>query len=467
MQITRRIHQGAIRADRAALTLLLSCMLVVFAASWQTSQTHAALSSVRTTQAFVDSMGVAAHLSARDYPESIGMLEKLRYLGITHLRTNTNQTENADGKGVQSAKLLGQNGVKLHFTTPAPESRTPTRDEVRRAVDSRIDFILRNDLARYTESVEPFNEYDDSGVIKWPLAVHQANAYLYNQRSRISPDVKVLGPSFLGYSLRDTATRYRQAQGEHVTRIFDYGNVHSYFAGSMPESDFGDIALASGRQFNIRPDGNAADGLDARLTYYAWNISKDKPIIITEMGYHNAVEARGGVPETVSATYMPRAYLETFRIGVARSYAYELMNEPSVKPPIKERNFGFFREDGSAKPAATAIHNMTSLLSGGTVTSPRSLPLSFSGDTADLKSMLLQKHEGEYWLALWRKQSVYDTATKQLLTLSPSSTTVSLGQYRTATLFSNLPSSLTEQPLGSNYAFDVPVGADVVFVRIQ
>lgn len=463
----RPLDAGLSTSGGAVLTIIAAAAVITVAALWQSTIAEAASAPMtRTSQSFIDSLGVAAHLSAKDYPEAETLWHKMQYLGISHVRTNSAVTDKPTGKGAQTAALLGKNGVKLHFTTPKPKSKQPTESDVKKAIDSRLDYIVRNDLGRYTESIETFNEYDNAGVKNWPTVLAQANRYLYDKRGRIGDHVKVLGPALIGYSLRDTTTRYRSVAGDRLSESLDYGNIHSYYSGNTPESAREDAASDSGRQFNIKPDGKPATDLDARLNYYAWNISKDKPMIVTEMGYHNADGKKGGVPETVAGTYVPRAYLENFRIGVARSYVYELMNEKSVKDD-KEQQFGLFKSDGSAKPAATAIHNMTKLLSGGDVTSVKPLAVSFGGNTAGLHSVVLQKHENEYWLALWRDQSVYDIKSGKVLTPSPASVSVALPSARAITTYSNLAAANTaEKSLGTQRTFNVAAGANVVLVRI-
>jgi hypothetical protein len=141
-----------------------------------------------------------------------------------------------------------------------------------------------------------------------------------------------------------------------------------------------------------------------------------KPVVATETGYHNSIHNshRSAHPSTTERTagiYLPRLFLEYFRVGVERTYTYELFDEGTSND--QEDHFGLFRSDGSAKPAALALGNLTKILGdspAASTTAPGSLAYSLSDPSAgpggtDVHHVLLQQSDGSFYLALWRTVS--------------------------------------------------------------
>src|SRR5262245_18123857 len=120
--------------------------------------------------------------------------------------------------------------------------------------------------------------------------------------------------------------------GDLSARV-NYGNMHPYPGGNQPM---------------------------ASLAYHVPRIqalSKSRPLVVTETGYHNAMSWFGGHPpvsETASARYIPRLFLEYYQMGYKRTYIHELMDEGS-RLDDRELNFGLVRNNGSVKPAYTAL----------------------------------------------------------------------------------------------------------------
>lgn len=419
-----------------------------------------------TTTQFLDSLGVVAHLTDKDYPSSSVTLEKLKYLGVRHVRTNNaiNSTE-----GVVTTKKLGQNGIRFDFTVPAPSGNPPSAGAIQTATDKRVNYVVDNGLAPYTELIETFNEYDNGRTTEtWVNTIKQSQPYLYAQSTKLGSGIKIMGPSLVGYKLGSTASAITAAaDGKPLSSYFSYGNLHTYFGYSAPESSYGDAQSGSILKPATSPTG-AATNFDTRVQYYTYYISPDKPIIITETGYNT--DAKGwskGVSEKAAGIYTPRMFLEAYRIGVVRTYEYELYDEATASPS-HEQHFGLFRKDGSPKPAAVALHNMTSLLAGGSdAFTPASLPVTFSGDTTGLKKVMLQKSDGEHWLMLWRGLPVYGSDHKDK-DVAATNVSVNFSSPRSVTLYSGLTqTSPTTRSLGSVQSATIPLGPEVCLLKIQ
>ena len=98
-----------------------------------------------------------------------------------------------------------------------------------------------------------------------------------------------------------------------------------------------------------------------------------------------------------------RIFLEYFSRGVARTFAYELVDAgPNQRRP-EIRTSALLRNDLSEKPAFIALRDaIATLADPGPAFSPESLDYSLGGGQADLRELLLQKRDGSFYLALWR-----------------------------------------------------------------
>jgi hypothetical protein len=391
--------------------------------------------SSRTTESFLDSLGIVAHLSDREYPKGEVVLAKLRELGIRHVRTNNFVVAGDPGytKAIKSSLLLGQNGIRLQFTALRPMMSAPTQADIEAAINLRLDYIVTNGLTAYTEAVETFNEYDKvyPQVLDWPGALKASMIYLASQRGRLAPETLILGPALVGWDLPNTAPLMRtDGSGIPMSSYFDAGNLHSYYIGAKPETAFkASTPQTVPSQFNTSPGKiDKASNFRQRARSYGYNLSKDLPIILSETGYNNDPNGlyTGRIDEASSGIYLPRAYLEAFRIGILRTFMYELYDEPSAMPQY-QRFFGCYRPDGTPKPQAVAVSRLTTLLGGG---DPAVTPVGLTFGISDpaklgVRSVLLQKRADEWWLAIWRPQSVWNYTAYTPIPRTPAAATLS------------------------------------------
>jgi hypothetical protein len=80
----------------------------------------------------------------------------------------------------------------------------------------------------------------------------------------------------------------------------------------------------------------------------------------TEAGYPTH---RKGVSELVQARYIPRLCCEYFRLGIKRTYIYELIDEfHDENKENPESHYGLIRRDLTPRPAYTALKSLLDLL---------------------------------------------------------------------------------------------------------
>ena len=198
-----------------------------------------------------------------------------------------------------------------------------------------------------------------------------------------------------------------------------------------------------------------------------------KPSVITEGGWWTKPHPRG-VTETVHAKYTLNYLLDAYKQGIVRTYLYELLDEyPDADGSKMDSHFGLFRYNGTAKPAAVALHNMTTILAdAGKVVSPGKLSYSVDGMPATGYQLLMQKSDGTFVLALWNDARIWDNGNfkerpvanvqvmlnlgVQASTLNVYDPLVGVSPTLTRTNIAGLTLSLPDHPI---FVFVKPVGA--------
>ena len=100
------------------------------------------------------------------------------------------------------------------------------------------------------------------------------------------------------------------------------------------------------------------------------------------------------------------------RMTVERSYKYEMLDlrEDDTMTDM-ECHFGLVRTDGSVKPSFTAIRNLLRVLSDDDGADCRCRPLDYAVEAPEgvtIRTTLLQKSDGRWFLALMRECEAYD-----------------------------------------------------------
>ncbi|WP_428540638.1 hypothetical protein [Rhodopila sp.] len=197
--------------------------------------------------------------------------------------------------------------------------------------------------------------------------------------------------------------------GTSLTEIANYGNVHFYQAnGDAPAS----------------PSGGQLAGVIASETGYTPGL----PFMITETGF-NDIHAAGyaGTP-LVDAKYTMNLLLSAFMAGCALTNYYELFDENQGYSGSEDfqDHWGLFNDNGTPKQSAVALHNFLSVISDRKAASfkPGSLKYQISGlSPLNGHSLLFQKSDGSFVLALWAEANIYSnavprTATTQTVTVA-------------------------------------------------
>ena len=156
-----------------------------------------------------------------------------------------------------------------------------------------------------------------------------------------------------------------------LSNVADYANAHTY----------------------ANLDQLPGDTLQ-RLNGLAHMAAASRPVITTEMGWNESQ----GFSQADIAKFTLDTVMDGIQAGDVKTYFYALFDDGSGQ-------FGLMNQDGSAKPAGQALHNLTTLLAdpGGAGFAAGSLDYSLSGTQAGDNQMLIEKSDGTFWLSLWNE----------------------------------------------------------------
>ncbi|MFC7492780.1 MULTISPECIES: hypothetical protein [unclassified Nocardioides] len=373
------------RIGTALPTLLLALVAVVDGAPSHAAETDDRPRSDRLgvqairSEAVVDSYGVGIHTNYLDTPyrDTAAVAEAVADLGVRHVRDDLYLDAPRQYAAIAAVAAAG---AKFDLILGRPGTGAKPVDYV--------DTVAQLP-AGAVESIEGVNEWDHfGGGDGWP---REATAWQRGLAEAARAD-----PATSGLPLLSPALAFGQnypALGD-LSPWSDVANAHAYPGADRPGAAVGPMI----------------DALRGAVT--------GGPVVVTETGYHNAVNDRGsfrGVPEGVAGQYLPRLLLEHVLRGHARVYTYELIDEfDDPSHTDREANFGLLRHDLTPKPAYLAMRRLIGLLADDPPAAfePGRLRVRTAGMPADGRRLLTQRSDGTYVLLLWRDVSVYDPAER-------------------------------------------------------
>ena len=397
------------------------------------SPAAAAPVAATSADAFVDSIGVNIHLHYNDtiYGDFAKVKSALKEVGLRHVRDGL--VDSTWQPYFDRVNELAAAGIKFTFITSLPLDRLATvAEKVRPAIGA-------------------FEGPNEVNLNKW--TVEKARNYQRDLWQTVKAGSFAKTPVV---ALSVTDLKWAKELGD-ISAWCDFGNAHPYPGGWEPENGakWMRADLASGIEI-ARANGG------------------EKPVMFTETGYHSATKSGAGhvpVSEQAAGIYLPRLFLHTYRSGIVRTYWYEFLNSRK-NADDSEGNFGLFKNDGvTIKPAGRAMKHMVGLLADpGGLLKPTTLDFTLSDPNA--QSVLLQKRNGEFWLALWLKTGLWDNSRafgqKQEVDPKDSDCTVALnGDFAAVTIHEQLDSETPKKrTLTDLKSFAITLSERVIFLQI-
>lgn len=365
------------------LSLWSIAMLILQAAPSLVPRSDPLPSKARSADDFVNSIGVNVHLSYFQSPYGKGwdniVKPKLLALGIRHIRDGGTVLPDDRWMQIVYGRMNDLAGHGVHSDLVIRLAQGEVEATVS-GWDRLLQFALPS-----VESFEGLNEHDISRRPNWVEEVRSSQESLY---ARVKSDPRTRAMPVYGPSMG----RARNAeQLGSLGAYMDFGNTHPYPGGLVPLSNLTDH--------------------ETRVS----TMIGGKPMVVTETGYHTALDWTGEHPpvtEEAMGRYIPRLLLDYFAAGIDRTYLYEFIDEGTSRAN-REEAFGMLRADGSEKPAYGAVKNLIGILTDpGVSFTPGQLDYTVAGDMGGVKTLLLQKRDGRFYLILWQEAPSYDVRTK-------------------------------------------------------
>lgn len=404
-------------------------------------QLPAQIALSQPADAFIDSVGVNVHLTYDDtaYSRFAELVKpKLQSLGIRHIRDSANGYSLPAAQIQKINELFSSLGIRTTLIIPRREALASALAQVGPAL----------------AAVEGPNEPDLIGAGLYTNAELIAlQALIYADVKSYNPMLAVMPPSFTT----------RGAAASFGAQPADAGNVHPY------------------------PGGNNV--VDTSLDWNQLTAERTAPspklFQATETGYYTRPDYVQGISLAAHGKYLPRLFLEYFRRGVQRTFAYELLDEYSATNTLlqggQESHFGLVKLSGvgdgaafSDKPGFLAVKAMLALLkdSQSAGYSQGALDFRLRGGNKDVRHLLLRKGDGSFWLVIWQNARNYDPQLQADLSGPTQNLTLEFLQtVGSVTVYEPKPSngfSATAQVLSSSAPASVvlPLGDYPLYCRI-
>jgi len=219
---------------------------------------------------------------------------------------------------------------------------------------------------------------------------------------------------------------------------------------------------------NIHPYPNNGDEPNALIKddyNYAYGTTTPGATVITEDGYDTDPNDPNGVSQISQARGDTDMLLDGYANGASQTFLYELVDEFSDTGNTNSQDhFGLFNNDNSAKPVATAIHDLTTILADSGATAATFAPGKLDWSSTDLpataNTLLMEKSNGAYDLAVWNENGLTSTST--------STVNIALGgTYDTVKIFDPITGTAAISTLSNVSSVSLTLGADPLIVEVE
>jgi len=355
-------------------------------------------SSVNAASFVARDLGVNTHLGDLYVTTAYGNLgavqTAMNYLGFSNIRDDV-----ANGELSRMQTLAGYG---FHFNIGRDPLWISDAD-----FQSRIDQLQSAHPGAIT-SVEGMNEVNGwtinyAGLTGIPAAIAE-QTWMHNalRADPLFANVPIYNFSLNSFNLSDY-----QALG-NLSSIADEMPLHYYYGGGTPAG-----AWPTELGFAQAVTPNAAGH------------------VFTEIGSSTAPTDSWGVDETVQAKQTLDAAMDAARTN-SRVFFYELADETHNNTYL-ENNYGLFHGDWSPKPAATALHNLTQILTTGA--DPNAAPDTFSYSVSGVQfqtwgigyTAVFEKTANVHDIAVWAEPSLWNGSTHAEVSNTAQPVTISLG----------------------------------------
>lgn len=344
---------------------------------------------------FLSSLGIVTHIG-QGY-NALNYVPMLRYTGIRAVRDGY---QNMDGL----LWLHEQTGAVFDVVTGCDVQGTLAA--ARRLAGAGALLAVEGANEPNTWPIT-FNGQKGGGTGSWaPVAACQAALYAAVKADAVLNEYPVFHVSEGGAQTDNVGMQFLTIPPRAGTttptgtRLADYANPHNYVTGHVGRYIANMPWSAADPTLNGPWDGLYGEYGRTWLKGYAGYSNPELetlPRVTTETGWDSVSDAGG---EVVQGKVLSNVYLAQFARGWRYTFIYEMVDAEGSTGAQ-----GLYRADRSAKPAATFIHNLTTILAdNGKPVSSGSLSYSIPNQPPTVHNLLLQKSNGIFELIVWGEQ---------------------------------------------------------------
>ena len=380
-----------------AFAIALALAIVAVAPRHDVSGAAAAEEATGTlshsADAFLSSLGMNIHIDQGYAPQSY--VEPLRYLGVRAVRTGA-------GRVTGSVYVARRTGVLVDiFANGGPVDSFMSAARQLAAADALLALEGPNEPNNFPLT---YNGKRGGGPGTWfPVAEFQRDVYAAVRADSDLRNFPVFSPSEPGAQTDNVGLQFLaipEGAGALLpqgTLFADFANVHNYVIGNGERYGDNQAWNAADPTLNDRWDGIYGNfGVTWRHGFKG-NTNETLitlPRVTTETGW-DSVRGPGG--ERTQGTVLVNTYLAQYKRGYRYTFVYQLRDDEGGQD-----HFGVFDKDSRPKPAATYIHNLTTILADRTpIAHPGRLNYSIPNQPATVHDLLLQKSDGTFALVVW------------------------------------------------------------------
>lgn len=128
-------------------------------------------------------------------------------------------------------------------------------------------------------------------------------------------------------------------------------------------------------------------------------------------------------------------------------------------------HFGLVDYSLNPKPSYTALKNLITILGdAGSAFTPVPVSYSVSG-SADVKSLLLQKRNGSYYLAVWRNVAMFSAATKSEVVPASANIAISFAGPKNISVYYPTVSDAPASSHANTTSLTLPLRGEVAILK--
>jgi hypothetical protein len=396
---------------------------------------------------FLNTIGVNTHIPYTDggYANIGNVTADLAYLGVNQVR-DTISNGYAGSAPLSSYVTLAQQGIQFTILSFSGGAQTAATLQAQLSLITQLQRAVPGSVIAIEGANEINNfaiSYNGVGGLQGAINLQRA---LYSAVHGSSALAGVAVDYFTGYNAGGIGVGPNPAT---TAGLADYDTQHPYPPGAQAPGPW--VSRGQALQNENPPTG---------------------PAVYTETGYSTNGGTDGAVNADVQAKYTLDLLLDAAQQGIAHTYLYQLMDAYQPGSPQGDDGFGLFDPNNQPKEAATAIHDLTTILADPGINASHFTPTPVSYWLSNLpttgNSSIFQKSNGATDIVVWNEPQIWNETTGTEVAAPSTPVNVAFGaQYQTVRIFDPLIGTAPIQTLYNAASANISVTDHPLIVELE